>query len=119
VVALSTLEAEYIGCSDATREAIWLRRLTTEIIGKQPPLRIYGDNQGALKPVKSGIIQASTKHIDVKFHHVHDEIRNNKPVDFEYIHTSKKHCRLPYQASTSGNTPPNAQAGRHVASKIR
>jgi hypothetical protein len=27
VVALSTLEAEYIACSDATREALWLRRL--------------------------------------------------------------------------------------------
>jgi hypothetical protein len=60
IVALSSLEAEYIGCSDATREAIWLRRLTMEIIGPQQLLKIYGDNQGALKLVKSGIVQART-----------------------------------------------------------
>jgi hypothetical protein len=88
-VALSSLEAEYIGCSDATREAIWLRRLTMEIIGDQQPLKIYDDNQGALKLVKSGIVQAHTKHIDVKFHHIHDEMVNQKTVNFEYIYTSK------------------------------
>ena len=32
VVALSTLEAEYIACSDAVREAIWVRRLLADII---------------------------------------------------------------------------------------
>lgn len=31
VVALSTLEAEYIACSDVTREALWLQRLHREI----------------------------------------------------------------------------------------
>jgi len=30
VVALSTLEAEYIACSHATRESLWLKRMTKE-----------------------------------------------------------------------------------------
>jgi hypothetical protein len=89
VIALSLLEAEYIGCSDATHEAIWLRRLTREIIGDQPPVQIFGDNQGVLKLIKSGIVQVRTKHRDVKFQHVHDEVTNKKTVAFDYIHTSR------------------------------
>jgi hypothetical protein len=53
VVALSTLEAEYIACSDATREAIWLKRLLAEITTKLGddlgPTPIGCDNQGAVK----------------------------------------------------------------------
>jgi hypothetical protein len=60
-----------------------------EIIGDQQPLKIYGNNQGILKLVKSGIIQAHTKHIDMKFHHVHNEMVNQKTINFEYIQTSK------------------------------
>jgi hypothetical protein len=60
-----------------------------EIIGAQQPLNVYGNNQGALKLVKSGIVQARTKHIDVKFYHVHDEMVNQKTVNLEYIYTSK------------------------------
>ena len=37
VVALSTLEAENIVCSDATREAIWLARLEADILATVEP----------------------------------------------------------------------------------
>jgi len=87
VVALSTLEAEYIACSDSTREATWLRRLYTDIkrlITEMIATTIKCDNQGALKLIKSGIVKAKTKHIDVKYHHSHDE-QNRGTVDFIYV----------------------------------
>jgi hypothetical protein len=51
------LEAEYIACSDATREAIWLKRLLAEITMKSEddlePTPIGYDNQGAVKLIES------------------------------------------------------------------
>ena len=63
MVALSTLEAEYIACSDATREAIWLARLQADILATVEPGRttqlvpIASDNQGALKLIDTGIVR--------------------------------------------------------------
>jgi hypothetical protein len=33
------------------------------------------DNQGALKLLETGVVQAKTKHIDVKYHHTRDEVQ--------------------------------------------
>ena len=79
VVALSTHEAEYIACSQATREGLWLKRMTKEAADgmsvqvSEGPVPIGCDNQGALKLITSGVLRQKSKHIDVKYHHVHDE----------------------------------------------
>ena len=68
VVALSTLEAEYIACSDATHEALWLRELEANILQVGNPERIprtvciASDNQGALKLIATGVTKQKTKH---------------------------------------------------------
>jgi hypothetical protein len=91
VVALSTLEAEFIACSDATREAIWLRRLRNGMTepgndaNANTPIRIGCDNQGALKLIETGVVKAKTKHIDVKYRHVIDEQKLHQSVEFYYI----------------------------------
>ena len=75
VVALSTLEAELIACSDGSREAIWLKRFLTDLgaINSAQIVPINCDNQGALKLTQSGVAKAKTKHIDIKHHHAYDE----------------------------------------------
>ena len=90
VVALSTLEAEFIACSDATREAIWLKRLRNEMSetatgNDNTPIRIGCDNQGALKLIETGVAKAKTKHIDVKYRHVIDEQKLQGTVEFYYV----------------------------------
>jgi hypothetical protein len=90
VVALSTLEAEYIAASHATRESLWLRRMmkeATDAIGVKTssgPVPIWCDNQGAIKLIASGVVRQKSKHIDVKYHHVHDE-QTKGLVKFQYI----------------------------------
>jgi hypothetical protein len=90
VVALSTLEAEYIACSHATRESLWLRRMLKEAADgmavkiSDGPVPIGCDNQGAIKLITSGVVQQKSKHIDVKYHHTHDEqLKGN--VRFQYV----------------------------------
>ena len=47
-VAKSTTEAEYVALSQATQDAIWMRRLLSDIGCKDgEPTTIYEDNQGA------------------------------------------------------------------------
>lgn len=86
VIALSTLEVEYIAFSDAVREAIWVSWLLADIIGAgsslsragfsslPAPVDIGCDNQGALKLIETGVCKQKTKHIDIKYHHVRDEV---------------------------------------------
>jgi ketosteroid isomerase-like protein len=85
LVALSTLEAEFIACSEATREAQWLRQFSEY---DSLPTKIYCDNQGALKVIKSGVVSSRRKHIDVRFKNCCD-LQQKCIVDFNYIHTSQ------------------------------
>jgi len=90
VVALSTLEAEYIACSHATRKSLWLRRMMKEAAEGMAvkivdgPVPIGCDNQGAIKLITLGVVRQKSKHIDVKYHHVHDE-QMKGAVKFQYV----------------------------------
>jgi len=62
-IAMSTLQAKFIACSEASREAKWLLQLHNDIHGSQrdsPPLPFNCDNQGALTLITTGIIKART-----------------------------------------------------------
>jgi hypothetical protein len=73
-VALSSYKAEYIGQTNATKEAIWLQRLLNEIqpeaANKAQATIIYCDNQGAIALAKNPQFYACTKHIDIQHHFV-------------------------------------------------
>ena len=51
----STTEAEYITASEATKEAVWIRKFITEL-GVVPsianPIELYCDNNGAIAQAK-------------------------------------------------------------------
>jgi len=75
LIAMSTFEAEFITCSEASTEAKWLLQLQKAIHGSQkdsPPLPINWDNQDALTLITTGIIEAGTRHIDVCHHNSRD-----------------------------------------------
>jgi len=90
VVALSTLEAEYITCSHATRESLWLKGMTKEAADgmsvqvSEGSVPIGCDNQGALKLIASRVVRQKSKQIDVKYHHVHNKQQRGS-VKFLYV----------------------------------
>jgi G3E family GTPase len=93
LVALSTLEAEYIACSNAAREAKWLRQLSLDVQVKNttdksvPATIIFTDNQGALKTIYSGVTKANTKHIDVQYHNSRD-LHHTGVLSYTYVKSS-------------------------------
>jgi len=89
LVAFSMVEAEYIGASNATKEAIWVHTLYTRILyGKATePQQIFVDNQGAIQLAKNPKFHECTKHINVRFHFVHDVCEQNI-IKTSYLQTS-------------------------------
>lgn len=88
-VALSTTEAEYMAMSAATQEAIWLRQLYAELNhGTLKPLKLFCDNQGAIKMAGIDCYRARTKHIDIRHHFIREKI-NDKTIDIQYLPTNE------------------------------
>ena len=71
VVAISTVEAEYVAMSKACVMILHFRNLLESINEKQKQATVvFDDNSGAVSLSRSAKITPRTKRIDVKFHHV-------------------------------------------------
>ena len=78
-VAKSTTEAEYVALSQATQEAIYLRKLLADLGCKADLLTVlYEDNQGAIEISRNPRFHNRTKHIDVTFHFIRERIASNE-----------------------------------------
>lgn len=76
-VALSTAEAEYIALSSAAQEAIWMRTLLSELKRESTkPALIYEDNQAAICLSKNPQFHGRSKHIEIKYHFIRDQVKN-------------------------------------------
>ena len=91
LIAMSTLDALFISCLEASREAQWLLQLQKDIHSSQrdsPQLPINCDNRGALTVITTGIIKAQTKHIDGCYHNSQD-LHKCQIVNYSYSHTDE------------------------------
>lgn len=75
--ALSSTEAEYIGLSEASKEAVYLKNILSELIDFKSSVMIYNDNQSAQKLASNPIFHKRSKHIDVRYHFVRECVSNN------------------------------------------
>ena len=79
VIALSTMEAEYIALSDAAKEAIFLAKLLRSLKIDIPyPILINVDSESALDHVKNNVKHSRTKHIDVRHHFIRQAYSNGE-----------------------------------------
>lgn len=76
-VALSSTEVEYMGLSEITKEAIYLRGFLLELGFRGPEtVNISNDNMGALKLSENPVYHARSKHIDGRHHFVRDSLKS-------------------------------------------
>jgi hypothetical protein len=89
-VALSSVEAEYMSSTHATKEALWWRSLLTELgRGEKDlptPTTIFSDSQGSIALVKNPEFHSRTKHISIQQHFVREHVER-KAVTFVYKQT--------------------------------
>lgn len=71
IIALSTTESEYVAATHTAKEALWLRKLFSELFKPiDGPTTLYSDNQSAIALTKDSQYHARTKHIDIRFHFI-------------------------------------------------
>ena len=78
IVALSTIEVEYMAATHASKEVVWLERLCSSMGLVQEAIRIDCDSQSVSFLEKNPAYHSKTKHIDVQYHFVRDMIENKK-----------------------------------------
>ena len=84
-VALSTCEAEYVALSLACQESTHIARLLKSITGMTfEPVPLHGDNTGSIFLSQNPVKHNRSKHIDVKFHHIRQQLERKK-VTVQYI----------------------------------
>lgn len=86
-VAQSTAESEYIAAGDTTKEAVWIHRILPELqSGEVGPITIKCDNQAAITLVSHPDQRQKTKHIDVRYHFIRDQLEARR-IHIEYVNT--------------------------------
>ena len=83
--ALSSMEAEYMALSDCTRQAIWIHQMMEELGYHLGPIPVCGDNQGSLFIAQNPVTEKRSKHIQIRYHFVHDAVMLWKQVELLFI----------------------------------
>lgn len=79
IVAVSLTEAEYIALSSTVKDVLWVQQILNEVRKKNIECTtIYGDNSSALKIANCEAFRERTKHIDVRHHHIRQQILDGK-----------------------------------------
>ena len=67
-----------MAATHACKEAIWLKRLCSDVGVDAEQITIWCDSQSAIFLAKNPTFHARTKHIDVQFHFVRDMVEDGK-----------------------------------------
>ena len=71
----SSMEAEYMALCFGTCEILGLNMTVTKLgYAKQKPISVYEDNQSAIYFSRNNTDNAKTKHIDVIYHFVREQL---------------------------------------------
>src|SRR5216684_9113996 len=93
-VALSSTEAKYIAGGHAAKEAVWLRRLLSEL--KQDttePTTIHIDNQSSIALAHNPEFHNRTKHVNIQHHFLREKVEDGE-ISLEYLPTNEQPADL-------------------------
>lgn len=102
-VALSSCEAEYMGQTQAIKEAVWLKSLLNQLNPEDSTSSstensssyalnatiMYCNNQGAIALAKNPEFHARSKHIDIQWHYQREKVADNF-ITLKYVPTSEQ-----------------------------
>lgn len=83
------MEAEYAALAEISREIIYIRRLLTHMGFEKfvkDPIRVYCDNQSAIKLSKNAVFHKRSKHVDISFHFVRELVERGE-ISVKYLRT--------------------------------
>ena len=80
ITAQSITEAEYIACSEATKDIRWIQQLLEELPSQilVQPAYLYSDNEAAIKLTKTQTFHKRTRHIEHRYHYIRELVEQGK-----------------------------------------
>lgn len=90
-VTLSSTEAEYYALTAVAKELAWMQHFLSEVGYNGPdlhPMTIHGDNQGSLSLAENPQYHQKTKHIEVQYHYIRQEVKAGNVV-LNYLPTER------------------------------
>eukprot|EP00253_Pinus_taeda_P004620 PITA_04620 len=77
-ISLSSAEVEYCGAVEASKEALWLRQILSELgFEQQHPTTLWCDNQSAIQLCKDPVQHQRSKHIELHMHFIRKLIHDH------------------------------------------
>eukprot|EP00253_Pinus_taeda_P016085 PITA_16085 len=77
-ISLSSAEAEYRDAVEASKEALWLRQILSELgFEQQHPTTLWCDNQSAIQLCKDPVQHKRSKHIELHMHFIRKLIHDH------------------------------------------
>jgi hypothetical protein len=83
----------YIALTSAVQETIWMKDLLTELNYPQEIVTLYEDNQACILLAKNPQDHKKTRHIQLRFHWIREQL-NNKVFNLEYCDTKSQKADL-------------------------
>ena len=107
-IATSSCEAEIISLSMSMKEALWLRMLMSELklIDPEEPTKVFEDNQGAKALVSDPKFSDRSKHIDIQFLRIREEIREKKITIYPILRDKGHASGYVHETSGTSTTVP-------------
>ena len=87
--AMSSTEAEYIAASEATMEAVWIRKFISGlgvVPSNERPINMYCDNSGAIIIANEPGVHKGAKHYLRKVHYIREIIERGE-INLLKVHT--------------------------------
>merc|ERR1712070_122549 len=74
IVTYSSTEAEYVAITPCLKNLLTLRRILEQVCPQKEPTVIFEDNESAKTIAESDAVTSRTKHIDVRYHAIREQI---------------------------------------------
>jgi hypothetical protein len=89
-IAQSNAEAEYIAASASSKEAVWLKKLLSDLFSVElEPTVIHYDNQSCIKLFENPMFHDKSKHIEMRYQYVRDMVQKNI-LSIQYVPTTEQ-----------------------------
>ncbi|GJY09429.1 zinc finger, CCHC-type containing protein [Tanacetum coccineum] len=84
-VALSSCESEFMVATGAACQALWLKRILSELTGwEEKRITLKVDNISAIALVRNPVFHGRSKHIDTRYHFIRECIENGH-INVEHV----------------------------------
>jgi len=68
MVALSSIEAEYMSICNCAQQILWIKSLFQECHLSLKHFAMFGDNKGTIHIAQNPVMEGWSKHIDIKYY---------------------------------------------------